>query len=114
MCSRCSTSIDDVRTRLPAGITIDLRGQAKTMRESFVRLGFGLLFAILLVYGRSSSGANVPCRRCSRPATLWWCAGGTYVAALSPDGIVHFRKVQTGRDCGADATDPKCSRRNSA
>jgi len=31
-------------------MTIDLRGQAATMKESFYRLGLGLIFAILLVY----------------------------------------------------------------
>src|SRR6202165_1925142 len=29
---------------------IDVRGQVETMRSSFIRLGIGLLFAILLVY----------------------------------------------------------------
>jgi multidrug efflux pump subunit AcrB len=38
------------REKLPRGMTIDLRGQAATMEESFTRLGVGLIFAILLVY----------------------------------------------------------------
>src|SRR5262249_24506445 len=42
--------VADVERRLPAGIAVALRGQVETMRTSFERLGFGLLFAILLVY----------------------------------------------------------------
>jgi CzcA family heavy metal efflux pump len=42
--------IDDARKHLPRGTTIDLRGQVQTMNGSFVRLGLGMLFAILLVY----------------------------------------------------------------
>ncbi len=38
------------RTKLPKGASISLRGQAETMQTSFRRLGFGVLFAILLVY----------------------------------------------------------------
>ena len=37
-------------TKLPRGSTIAIRGQADTMKTSFRRLGFGVLFAILLVY----------------------------------------------------------------
>ncbi|MGD1070524.1 MAG: efflux RND transporter permease subunit [Bryobacteraceae bacterium] len=37
-------------TELPKAATITLRGQADTMKTSFRRLGFGVLFAILLVY----------------------------------------------------------------
>ena len=37
-------------TKLPKGASIVLRGQAETMKTSFRRLGFGVLFAILLVY----------------------------------------------------------------
>ncbi len=36
--------------RLPRGSTIIVRGQVKTMKSSFLGLGFGLLFAIALVY----------------------------------------------------------------
>jgi multidrug efflux pump subunit AcrB len=36
--------------KLPKGTLVSLRGQADTMRTSFRRLGFGVLFAILLVY----------------------------------------------------------------
>jgi multidrug efflux pump subunit AcrB len=35
---------------LPEGTTLALRGEVETMRESFVRLGLGILFAIVLVY----------------------------------------------------------------
>ncbi|MES2390579.1 MAG: efflux RND transporter permease subunit [Acidobacteriota bacterium] len=40
------------RTRpgLPKTTTLELRGQVKTMNDSFVRLGAGVVFAILLVY----------------------------------------------------------------
>jgi multidrug efflux pump subunit AcrB len=40
----------EMRPKLPKGVTIDLRGQVETMNSSFVRLGLGMLFAILLVY----------------------------------------------------------------
>ncbi len=36
--------------KLPQGTFIDVRGQVLTMKNSFVRLGLGLVFAILLVY----------------------------------------------------------------
>ncbi|WP_031498350.1 efflux RND transporter permease subunit [Bryobacter aggregatus] len=42
--------LKDMRPKLPKGVTIDLRGQVETMNSSFLRLGLGLLFAILLVY----------------------------------------------------------------
>jgi len=35
---------------LPRGTTLDMRGQVKSMNESFVGLGAGILFAIVLVY----------------------------------------------------------------
>jgi multidrug efflux pump subunit AcrB len=38
------------KTKLPRGSSIVLRGQVEAMRASFIGLGFGLLFAILLVY----------------------------------------------------------------
>jgi multidrug efflux pump subunit AcrB len=37
-------------TRLPRAASITMRGQVETMNTSFERLGFGVLFAILLVY----------------------------------------------------------------
>jgi multidrug efflux pump subunit AcrB len=42
--------IKEVEPKLPAGATIKVRGQVETMESSFLRLGLGLLFAILLVY----------------------------------------------------------------
>jgi multidrug efflux pump subunit AcrB len=36
--------------KLPRGSTIIVRGQVRTMRSSFIGLGLGLLFAIVLVY----------------------------------------------------------------
>ncbi len=42
--------LNDMRPKLPKGVTIDLRGQVETMNSSFVRLGLGMIFAILLVY----------------------------------------------------------------
>ena len=42
--------LDEMRPKLPKGVSIDLRGQVETMNSSFVRLGLGMLFAILLVY----------------------------------------------------------------
>ncbi len=40
----------DAQKHLPQGTTLKMRGQVDTMESSFVRLGLGLLFAILLVY----------------------------------------------------------------
>jgi multidrug efflux pump subunit AcrB len=42
--------VKDVTPKLPRGSFIVVRGQIKTMKDSFFRLGLGLLFAILLVY----------------------------------------------------------------
>ena len=42
--------LNNVRKNLPRGSYIDVRGQVETMRSSFVGLGFGLIFAVLLVY----------------------------------------------------------------
>jgi multidrug efflux pump subunit AcrB len=38
------------QTRVPKTTTLILRGQAKTMRDSFYRLGLGLIAAVVLVY----------------------------------------------------------------
>jgi multidrug efflux pump subunit AcrB len=35
---------------LPRGTTFALRGQVETMRSSFIRLGLGMIFAVVLVY----------------------------------------------------------------
>ena len=42
--------MDDAQRNLPVGTTLELRGEVKTMHDSFVRLGIGIVFAILLVY----------------------------------------------------------------
>jgi len=42
--------IKQVRSRLAKGTTIELRGQAETMNQSFTRLEIGIGFAIFLVY----------------------------------------------------------------
>jgi len=40
----------DVSKKLPKGVSLVMRGQVETMRSSFLRLGIGIVFAILLVY----------------------------------------------------------------
>ena len=40
----------DTEKHLPRGTTLKMRGQVDTMETSFVRLGLGMVFAILLVY----------------------------------------------------------------
>jgi multidrug efflux pump subunit AcrB len=40
----------DIGTRLPRGSSMQLRGQAQSMDSSFLGLGIGVLFAVLLVY----------------------------------------------------------------
>jgi multidrug efflux pump subunit AcrB len=42
--------VDKHRAELPRGSRIVLRGQIESMRTSFEALGFGLVFAVLLVY----------------------------------------------------------------
>jgi len=42
--------IDQFQNKLPKGSFIETRGQVQTMKESFIGLGVGLVFAILLVY----------------------------------------------------------------
>ena len=42
--------MSDTKRNLPVGTTLELRGEVQTMRDSFVRLGIGIIFAILLVY----------------------------------------------------------------
>jgi CzcA family heavy metal efflux pump len=41
---------DQARKNLPQTTQIELRGEVKTMNDSFLRLGIGIIFAILLVY----------------------------------------------------------------
>jgi multidrug efflux pump subunit AcrB len=42
--------VEDMRPNLPRGATIQVRGQAQTMRTSFIELGVGLVMAIVMVY----------------------------------------------------------------
>ncbi|MBS1790090.1 MAG: efflux RND transporter permease subunit [Acidobacteria bacterium] len=42
--------MDEFQSKLPHGSSLVMRGQVENMRSSFFGLGFGLLFAILLVY----------------------------------------------------------------
>jgi multidrug efflux pump subunit AcrB len=42
--------VSDVKPSLPRGTTLNLRGQAQSMESSFRGLGYGLLFAVVLVY----------------------------------------------------------------
>ncbi len=42
--------VADAEKKLPRGTSIDLRGQVSTMESSFIRLGTGMILAIVLVY----------------------------------------------------------------
>jgi CzcA family heavy metal efflux pump len=42
--------MDDEKKTLPVGTTLALRGEVTTMSDSFVRLGIGIVFALMLVY----------------------------------------------------------------
>ena len=42
--------LDDFRAKLPKGSFFETRGQVETMRTSFIGLGVGLVFAVVLVY----------------------------------------------------------------
>ncbi len=42
--------MQEEQTHLPRGTTFNLRGEYETMRASFVRLGLGMAFAVILVY----------------------------------------------------------------
>ncbi len=42
--------MDDTEKTLPVGTTLELRGEVKTMNDSFLRLGVGIIFALGLVY----------------------------------------------------------------
>jgi multidrug efflux pump subunit AcrB len=48
--SEMDRMIREFTPKLPGGSTIETRGQVMTMRSSFIGLGLGLIFAILLVY----------------------------------------------------------------
>ena len=45
-----SKIVDDVKSRLPRGTTIKIKGQVESMESSFSGLGYGLIFAVVLVY----------------------------------------------------------------
>jgi multidrug efflux pump subunit AcrB len=42
--------MEETKKSLPNTTTLELRGEVKTMNDSFVRLGIGIIFAIMLVY----------------------------------------------------------------
>jgi len=42
--------LDKYRKQLPPGVQLTVRGQVKSMHESFTGLGLGMIFAVLLVY----------------------------------------------------------------
>jgi multidrug efflux pump subunit AcrB len=42
--------VEKMKQKLPAGTTLQVRGQIATMMESFYRLGLGMVFAVVLVY----------------------------------------------------------------
>jgi multidrug efflux pump subunit AcrB len=48
--SEINKIMDETRKTLPKTTTLELRGEVKTMNDSFVRLGIGIVFAIMLVY----------------------------------------------------------------
>jgi multidrug efflux pump subunit AcrB len=47
---RITKIVNDTEKTLPKTTTISVRGEVKTMQESFERLGLGIVFAIMLVY----------------------------------------------------------------
>jgi multidrug efflux pump subunit AcrB len=42
--------VDAIKSKLPRGTTVRVRGQVESMHNSFVGLGTGILFAVILVY----------------------------------------------------------------
>ena len=42
--------VGDLHAQLPRGVSVDLLGQAQTMKSSFVELGVGLVMAVVMVY----------------------------------------------------------------
>jgi CzcA family heavy metal efflux pump len=48
--ARINALVDDIRTQLPRGSAVTVRGQAQTMRSSFIELGVGLVMAVVMVY----------------------------------------------------------------
>ncbi len=47
---KVSKLVEQIRTKLPRGSQVTLRGQVQTMQSSFIGLGVGLAMAIVLVY----------------------------------------------------------------
>ena len=43
-------TLDDIRPTLPEGYSIHMRGEVRSMKESFASLGFGFALAVVLVY----------------------------------------------------------------
>jgi len=48
--AKINALVDDMRTQLPRGSAVAVRGQAQTMRSSFIELGVGLVMAVVMVY----------------------------------------------------------------
>ena len=48
--AKCERVLDEFQSKLPKGSFFETRGQVETMRTSFIGLGVGLVFAIVLVY----------------------------------------------------------------
>ena len=45
-----SKIVDQVKPHLPRGTTVKIKGQVESMESSFAGLGYGLIFAVVLVY----------------------------------------------------------------
>ena len=50
MSKRLQQTIAELSAQLPRGTTVKLKGQIESMESSFAGLGYGLIFAVLLVY----------------------------------------------------------------
>jgi multidrug efflux pump subunit AcrB len=48
--AKINALVDDMRAQLPRGSAVAVRGQAQTMRASFIELGVGLVMAVVMVY----------------------------------------------------------------
>ena len=48
--AKINALVDDTRLQLPRGSAVAVRGQAQTMRTSFIELGVGLVMAVVMVY----------------------------------------------------------------
>ena len=48
--AKINARVDDMRAQLPRGSAVAVRGQAQTMRSSFIELGVGLVMAVVMVY----------------------------------------------------------------